>query len=65
MSEFGILEEEALGRLNNHFANYEETVDMGYLLYESPKDSSYIIYYGYDSHWWNKSKEELFPLPYP
>lgn len=43
---------------------YDDPFDNDYLNYESPEDWAYIIYYGHDSQWWNKNKDELKPKLY-
>lgn len=64
IKEFSISNEEAIGRLNNHWSQYESPFDDDLLFDESPKNWAYIMYYGYDSEWWNKSKDELVPKEY-
>ena len=65
INEFKIDEDEALGRLNKRFGGGDYSKDFEYLFHDTPKDWAYFIYYGKNSQWWNKSKDELKPLPYP
>ncbi|MCM3748355.1 hypothetical protein M3223_13445 [Paenibacillus pasadenensis] len=67
IEEFGITEDEAVGRMNYLWGRYSTPIDEDedFLNYESPRDWAFIIYYGYDSQWWNKSKEDLTPRPFP
>lgn len=67
MEEFSISAEEAVGRMNDLWGGYKEPIDEDeyFLNYELPKDWAYIVYYGFDSRWWEKEKSELIPRPYP
>ncbi|QYR19156.1 hypothetical protein KZ483_14390 [Paenibacillus sp. sptzw28] len=67
IEEFGITEEEAVGRMNKLWGKYSTPIDEDeeFLNLETPRDWAYIIYYGEDSEWWNKSKSVLTPRPYP
>ncbi|GGD82493.1 hypothetical protein [Paenibacillus nasutitermitis] len=66
INEFKIAEDEAIGRMNRLWGKYSSPIDEDedFLNLETPQDWAYIIYYGEDSQWWNKSKD-LTPRPYP
>jgi|HubBroStandDraft_4_1064222.scaffolds.fasta_scaffold1911616_2 hypothetical protein len=63
MKDFGIPEDEALGRLNKVYKGYDAIGDTT-LMHEWPKKLAYTIYYGPDQTFW-KPGTVLTPLPYP
>ncbi|MCR8843757.1 hypothetical protein NQ117_08660 [Paenibacillus sp. SC116] len=68
INEFGISEEEAVGRMNELWQNTERgpiDKDEDFLNYESSNSWAFIVYYGNNDQWWNKSKSQMKPRPYP
>ncbi|MFS1513640.1 hypothetical protein VQL36_14540 [Chengkuizengella sp. SCS-71B] len=66
-NDFGISTEEAIGRIRSKWIGNDIIDEDDLVFHEGPKDWAYNIYYGHDSYWWTKSKEELAelsPLPY-
>ncbi|WP_143266179.1 MULTISPECIES: hypothetical protein [Amycolatopsis] len=66
VAEFGITEEEAIGRVNyetSHWDIYNPNFD-DMLGHEEPAYWAHNIYYGHNSHWWRVSRETLEPLPW-
>ena len=61
--DFGVSEEEAVGRINRTFGGHDVLGDK-LLTHEWAKDTAYQIYYGPNQRYW-KSGEALTPLPYP
>ncbi|WP_201009042.1 hypothetical protein [Paenibacillus glycanilyticus] len=68
--EFNISKEEAIGRINDQWEGLDwnddinkDDYDIRY--HELPEDWAYIIYFGHESQWWKKNKEDLIPKPYP
>ncbi|MDQ0112540.1 hypothetical protein [Paenibacillus harenae] len=69
IEEFGINEEEAVGRINNMWGGIDWNDDIESENYDSryhelPRDWAYIIYFGHESQWWRRDKSELTPRPY-
>jgi hypothetical protein len=64
---FDITDEEAVGRINRHFAGQSITSDVkvGVLLHEEQDAWARHIYFGRDSFWWIHDPAELDPLPWP
>ena len=66
VNNFGLTESEALGRINKLWINWDFDSKEEIRYHDLPKDWAYMIYYGRDSHWWNRLDEPtLEPIPYP
>jgi hypothetical protein len=63
VADFGISEDEALGRINRSYGNYDVLADPT-LTHEWAKDTAYQIYYGPNQAYW-KPGAILEKLPYP
>ena len=61
--DFGVTEEEAVGRVNRTFGGHDVIGDK-YLTHEWAKDTAYQIYYGPNQMYW-KPDAALTPVPYP
>jgi hypothetical protein len=61
--DFGVSEDEAVGRVNRTFGGYDVLGDK-YLTHEWARDTAYQIYYGPDQMYW-KPGATLTPVPYP
>lgn len=63
IADFGISEEEAVGRVNRTYGSYDVLGDTT-LTHEWAKDTAYQLYYGPDQMYW-KPGAVLTPVPYP
>jgi len=63
MRDFGVSEEEALGRVNRAFGGYDVLADTT-LTHEWAKDTAWQIYYGPGQPYW-RAGAVLTKLPYP
>jgi len=61
---FRVSEDEALGRINRHWAGHTMQGDDDLLYHQTIDDWASDIYYGAGSSWWTKPIG-LKPLPYP
>lgn len=66
VSEFGITEEEATGRINDLLGDWEvDDPDFENALgHQDPEYWAYEVYYGYIDFWWNQPAEKLTPRPW-
>jgi len=63
ITDFGVSEEEAVGRVNRTYGGYDVLGDTT-LTHEWAKDTAYQLYYGPDQMYW-KPGAVLTPVPYP
>ena len=66
IKDFGISQEEAIGRINQAWRNSHFDEEWDIRFHELPETMAYMLYYGPDSQWWKrKGDPTLRPLPYP
>ncbi len=63
IADFGVSEDEAVGRVNRTYGSYDVLGDPT-LTHEWARDTAYQLYYGPDQMYW-KPGAVLTPLPYP
>jgi hypothetical protein len=65
-TQFGIDDEEALGRINRQWKgmSFESQADVDTLTHERAADWARIIYYGPSARWWDESARPT-PVAFP
>ncbi len=62
--QFGVTQEEAIGRVNQSFARQSLLGPMDWVYHEVSRDWARFIYYKPGIHWWVEGAD-LSPRPYP
>ena len=62
--QFGITQEEAIGRVNRSFAGQSLLGPDDWVYHETTKNQAQFIYYKPGVHWWLEGAD-LTPSPYP
>jgi hypothetical protein len=61
---FKISYQEAVERVNRHWSKSSHMDDDCMIFHMLPDEWAHEVYYGNNSFWWDKDKQDLTPLPF-